>query len=187
MGEPWDVNDSLWRAVTSVEEGDEAAYGRALCHVGDMMRRCFLGARPDRGKRTQYTRFLRDQRTPGAALELLFSAEWLDSNMRADIAAHCNVAERLEAVALRGGSHLVREALAGNPSVSGETIDVLRRSMSRYVVGKLLSNSALDGQVLRECVGKARGLGMSEGDRRARVRERVHAGRCRALVAEWWR
>ena len=84
--------------------------------------------------------------------------------MRADIAAHRNVAERLEAVALRSGSHLVREALAGNPSVSGETIDVLRRSRSRYVVGKLLSNSALDGQVLRECVGKARGLGMREGE-----------------------
>ena len=98
-----------------------------------------------------------------AALELLFSAEWVDNNMRADIAAHRNVAERLEAVALRSGSHLVREALAGNPSVSGETIDVLRRSRSRYVVGKLLSNSALDGQVLRECVGKARGLGMREG------------------------
>lgn len=163
LGEPWAVSDSLWRAVTSVEEGDEAAYGRALRQVGDMTRRCFLGARPNRVDRARHTRFLRDQRTPGAALELLFSAEWLDSNMRADIAAHCNVAERLEAVALRGGSHLVREALAGNPSVSGETIDVLRRSMSRYVVGKLLSNSALDGQVLRECVGKARGLGMSEG------------------------
>lgn len=150
--------------MTSVEEGDEAAYGRALRQVGDMTRDRFLGERPDRGKRTQYTRYLRDQRTPGAALELLFAAEWLDNNMRADIAAHCNVTERLEAVALRGGSHLVREALAGNPSVSGETIDVLRRSMSRYVVGKLLSNSALDGQVLRECVGKARGLGMSEGE-----------------------
>ena len=164
LGEPWGVSDSLWRAVTSVEEGDEAAYGRALRQVGDMTRDRFLGERPDRGKRTQYTRYLRDQRTPGAALELLFAAEWLDNNMRADIAAHCNVTERLEAVALRGGSHLVREALAGNPSVSGETIDVLRRSMSRYVVGKLLSNSALDGQVLRECVGKARGLGMSEGE-----------------------
>lgn len=164
LGEPWAVSDRLWREVTSVEEGDEAAYGRALRQVGDMMRRCFLGERPDRGKRTQYTRFLRDQRTPGAALELLFAAEWLDNNMRADIAAHRNVAERLEAVALRSGSHLVREALAGNPSVSGETIDVLRRSRSRYVVGKLLSNSALDGQVLRECVGKARGLGMREGE-----------------------
>lgn len=164
LGEPWAVSDSLWRAVTSVEEGDEAAYGRALRQVGDMTRRCFLGARPNRVDRARHTRFLRDQRTPGAALELLFSAEWLDSNMRADIVAHRNVAERLEAVALRSGSHLVREALAGNPSVSGETIDVLRRSRSRYVVGKLLSNSALDGQVLRECVGKARGLGMSEGE-----------------------
>lgn len=158
------LSDSLWRAVTSVEEGDEAAYGRALRQVGDMMRRCFLGARPNRVDRAWHTRFLRDARTPVAALELLFAAEWLDNNMRADIAAHRNVAERLEAVALRGGSHLVREALAGNPSVSGETIDVLRRSRSRYVVGKLLSNSALDGQVLRECVGKARGLGMSEGE-----------------------
>lgn len=158
------VGDELWRAVTSVEEGDEAAYGRALRQVGDMTRRCFLGARPNRVDRAWHTRFLRDQRTPGAALELLFAAEWLDNNMRADIAAHCNVTERLEAVALRGGSHLVREALAGNPSVSGETIDVLRRSRSRYVVGKLLSNSALDGQVLRECVGKARGLGMREGE-----------------------
>lgn len=164
LGEPWAVSDSLWRAVTSVEEGDEAAYGRALRQVGDMMRRCFLGARPNRVDRAWHTRFLRDARTPVAALELLFAAEWLDNNMRADIAAHRNVAERLEAVALRGGSHLVREALAGNPSVSGETIDVLRRSRSRYVVGKLLSNSALDGQVLRECVGKARGLGMSEGE-----------------------
>lgn len=164
LGEPWAVSDSLWRAVTSVEEGDEAAYGRALRQVGDMMRRCFLGARPNRVDRAWHTRFLRDARTPVAALELLFAAEWLDNNMRADIAAHRNIAERLEAVALRGGSHLVREALAGNPSVSGETIDVLRRSRSRYVVGKLLSNSALDGQVLRECVGKARGLGMSEGE-----------------------
>lgn len=164
LGEPWAVSDRLWREVTSVEAGDECAYGRALCHVGDMTRTCFLGERPDRGKRTQYTRFLRDPRTPGAALELLFAAEWLDNNMRADIAAHCNVTERLEAVALRSGSHLAREALAGNPSVSGETIDVLLRSKSRYVVGKLLSNSALDGQVLRECVGKARGLGMREGE-----------------------
>lgn len=162
-GEPT-VGGDLWDTVTSVGEGDEAAYGRALRQVGDMTRRCFLGARPNRVDRTQYTRFLRDARTPVAALELLFSAEWVDNNMRADIAAHRNVAERLEEVALRGGSHLVREALAGNPSVSGETIDVLRRSRSRYVVGKLLSNSALDGQVLRECVGKARGLGMSEGE-----------------------
>ena len=164
LGEPWAVSDSLWREVTSVEAGDECAYGRALCHVGDMTRKYFLRERPDRGKRTQYTRFLRDQRTPGAALELLFAAEWLDNNMRADIAAHCNVTERLEAVALRSGSHLAREALAGNPSVSGETIGVLLRSKSRHVVGKLLSNSALDGQVLRECVGKARGLGMREGE-----------------------
>lgn len=164
LGEPWAVSDRLWRELTSIEEGDEAAYGRALRQVGDMTRRCFLGARPNRVDRAQYTRFLRDARTPVAALELLFSAEWVDNNMRADIAAHRNVAERLEEVALRSGSHLVREALAGNPSVSGETIDVLRRSRSRYVVGKLLSNSALDGQVLRECVGKARGLGMSEGE-----------------------
>lgn len=183
LGEPWAVSDSLWRAVTSVEEGDEAAYGRALRQVGDMTRRCFLGARPDRVDRARYTRFLRDQRTPGAALELLFAAEWLDNNMRADIAAHCNVAERLEAVALRGGSHLVREALAGNPSVSGETIDVLRRSRSRYVVGKLLSNSALDGQVLRECVGKARGLGMREGE--IAGHGRVNASMPEDVVLSW--
>lgn len=163
-GEPWAVSDRLWREVTSVEAGDECAYGRALCHVGDMTRKCFLGERPDRSKRAQYTRFLRDPRTPGAALELLFAAEWLDNNMRADIAAHCNVTERLEAVALRNGSHLVREALAGNPSVSGETVKVLRKSRSRYVVGALASNSALDGETLRECVGKALDLGMSEGE-----------------------
>lgn len=129
-----------------------------------MTRTCFLGARPNRFERALYTRYLRDPRTPGAALELLFSAEWLGSNMRADIAAHCNITEQLEKAALRGGSRLVREALAGNTSVSGETVKVLRKSRSRHVVGELASNSALDGQVLRECVGKARGLGMSEGE-----------------------
>lgn len=164
LGEPWAVSDRLWRELTSIEEGDEAAYGRALRHVSDMTRTCFLGARPNRFGRALYTRYLRDPRTPGAALELLFSAEWLDSNMRADIAAHCNITEQLEKAALRGGSRLVREALAGNTSVSGETVKVLRKSRSRHVVGELASNSALDGETLRECVSKARDLGMSEGE-----------------------
>lgn len=164
LGEPWAVSDRLWRELTSIEEGDEAAYGRALRHVSDMTRTCFLGARPNRFGRALYTRYLRDPRTPGAALELLFSAEWLDSNMRADIAAHCNITEQLEKAALRGGSRLVREALAGNTSVSGETVKVLRKSSSRHVVGELASNSALDGETLRECVSKARDLGMSEGE-----------------------
>lgn len=164
LGEPWAVSDRLWRELTSIEEGDEAAYGRALRHVSDMTRTCFLGARPNRFERALYMRYLRDPRTPGAALELLFSAEWLDSNMRADIAAHCNITEQLEKAALRGGSRLVREALAGNTSVSGETVKVLRKSRSRHVVGELASNSALDGETLRECVSKARDLGMSEGE-----------------------
>ena len=46
LGEPWAVSDRLWREVTSVEEGDEAAYGRALRQVGDMMRRRFFGGAP---------------------------------------------------------------------------------------------------------------------------------------------
>lgn len=44
LGEPWAVSDRLWRELTSIEEGDEAAYGRALRQVGDMTRKYFLGS-----------------------------------------------------------------------------------------------------------------------------------------------
>lgn len=42
-GEPT-VGGYLWDTVTSIEEGDEAAYGRALRQVGDMTRKYFWGA-----------------------------------------------------------------------------------------------------------------------------------------------
>ena len=84
------------------------------------------------------------------------------NGFRADLAAHPNITERLERDALRSKSALVREALAGNTAISGDTVSVLRKSKSKAVIGNLLSNSALDGEALRDLVEYARRIGMGE-------------------------
>lgn len=150
--------------MTSVEAGDERAYGEALLTIDRLSWRDFEDRYYETVSCRWANRMVGDSLLPGGALETLFSAGRVHNKFRAALAAHQNITETLARDAARSRSSLVRVALAGNPSVSGETIDVLRRSRSRYVVGKLLSNSALDGQVLRECVGKARGLGMREGE-----------------------
>ena len=163
LGEPT-VGDRLWRAVTSVEAGDERAYGEALLTIDRMSWRDFEDRYYESVSSRWANRMVGDYHLPGGALETLFSARRVVAKFRAALVAHQNITEALARDAARSRSNLVREALSDNTAISSEAVSVLRQSKSRYVVGKLLSNSALGGQVLRECVGKARGLGMSEGE-----------------------
>ena len=56
----------------------------------------------------------------------------------------------------------MRKALAGNPAISGDAVNVIRKSRSHYYIGKLLSNSGLDGETLRDLIAWARRIGMEK-------------------------
>ena len=155
------VGDELWQTVTSVEAGDERAYGEALLTIDQLSWRDFKEQYYDAVASRWIGRMLSDPLLPGGALEELFSAEWSSSQFREHVVSHQNITERLERDALNSKSRLVREALAGNPSISCDTVNAIRKSRSSSYVVKLLSNSALDGETLRDLVGHARRIGMS--------------------------
>ena len=161
LGDP-KVGDSLWRTVTNVGEGDAYAYGYALLSIDWATWRDFGSKEYSLVSARWAERMLRDRRLPGGTLETLFSNGSVCNGFRADVAAHPNITERLERDALRSRSGLVREALAGNAAISGDAVSVLRKSKSQEVIGNLLSNSSLDGETLRDLVGYARRIGMSE-------------------------
>lgn len=161
LGEPT-VSDELWRAVTSVEAGDERAYGEALLTIDRLSWRDFKEQYYDAVASRWIGRMLSDTLLPGGALEVLFSAEWASSQFREHVVAHQNITERLERDALNSKSRLVRKALAGNPAISGDAVNVIRKSRSHYYIWKLLSNSGLDGETLRDLVAWARRIGMEK-------------------------
>lgn len=156
------VNNNLWGFVTSVGKGDAYAYSHALLAIDWVTWRDFESREYDKVRFRWADTMLSDRRLPGGALETLFSNGRACNGFRADLAAHPNITERLERDALRSKSALVREALAGNTAISGDTVSVLRKSKSKAVIGNLLSNSALDGEALRDLVEYARRIGMSE-------------------------
>lgn len=182
LGEPT-VSDHLWQTVTSVEAGDERAYGEALLTIDRMSWRDFKEQYYDAVASRWIGRMLSDPMLPGGALEALFSAEWASSQFREHVVAHQNITERLERDALQSSSRLVREALAGNPSISDDAVSVLRRSKSKAVIGNLLSNSALDGEALRDLVEYARRIGM--GGRAIATRGCKNASMPVDVVLEW--
>lgn len=161
LGEPT-VSDRLWRAVTSVEAGDERAYGEALLTIDRMSWRDFEDRYYESVSSRWAGRMVGDYHLPGGALETLFSARRVHNKFRAALAAHQNVTETLARDAARSRSVLVREALAGNPSIGSEAVSVLRQSKSQEVIGRLLSNGAIDGEALRGLVEYARRIGMTE-------------------------
>lgn len=161
LGEPT-VSDHLWQTVTSVEAGDERAYGEALLTIDRMSWRDFKEQYYDAVASRWIGRMLSDPMLPGGALEALFSAEWASSQFREHVVAHQNITERLERDALQSSSRLVREALAGNPSISDDTVKAIRKSRSYSYIGKLLSNSALDGETLRDLIAWAKRIGMEK-------------------------
>lgn len=161
LGDPI-VHKNLWELVTGVGGGDAYAYGHALLAIDWLTWRDFESREYGKVRFRWAGGMLRDRHLPGGALEVLFSNGRVCNGFRADLAAHPNITERLERDALRSRSALVREALAGNTAISSETVGVLRQSKSKAVIGNLLSNSALDGETLRDLVGHARRIGMGE-------------------------
>ena len=161
VGDPT-VYKNLWELVTSVGEGDAHMYGEVLLALDWLSWRDFESREYDKVRFRWADMMLSDRRLPGGALETLFSNGRVCNGFRASIAAHKNITERLERDALLSKSALVREALAGNTAISGDAVSVLRKSKSKSVIGNLLSNSALDGETLRDLVGHARRIGMSE-------------------------
>lgn len=161
LGEP-NISNHLWQTVTSVEAGDERAYGEALLTIDRMSWRDFKEQYYDAVASRWIGRMLSGPMLPGGALEALFSAEWASSQFREHVVAHQNITERLERDALQSSSRLVREALAGNPSISDDTVKAIRKSRSHSYIGKLLSNSALDGETLRDLIAWAKRIGMEK-------------------------
>lgn len=156
------VGDELWQTVTSVGEGDGDMYGRALLAIDLASWRDFKERYYDVVASRWIGSMLSDPMLPGSALEMLFSAEWGSSQFREHVVAHRNITERLEHDALNIKSRLVRESLAGNPAISCDTVNAIRKSRSSAYIGKLLSNSALDGETLRDLIAWARRIGMGE-------------------------
>lgn len=156
------VGDELWRAVTSVEAGDERAYGEALLTIDRLSWRDFEDRYYESVSSRWANRMVGDYHLPGGALETLFSAGRVHNKFRAALAAHQNITETLARDAARSRSSLVRVALAGNPAISGDAVSVLRQSKSQEVIGYLLSNGGIDGETLRGLVEYARRIGMSE-------------------------
>ena len=156
------VNGKLWGLVTSVGKGDAYAYGHALLAVDWLTWRDFESRKYAIAPFRWANMMLSDHHLPGGALETLFSNGRVCNGFRADLAAHPNITEQLERDALRGRGALVREALAGNTTISNNAVGVLRKLKSKKIIGNLLSNGALDGETLRELVGYARRIGMSE-------------------------
>lgn len=154
------VGDELWQTVTSVKAGDERAYGDALLTIDRMSWRDFEEQYYDAVASRWIGRMLSDPLLPGGALEALFSAEWASNQFREHVVAHRNITERLERDALNSKSRLVYKSLAGNPAISCDTVNAIRKSRSSAYIGKLLSNSALDGEMLRDLIAWAGRIGM---------------------------
>ena len=161
VGDPT-VYKNLWELVTSVGEVDAHMYGEVLLALDWLSWRDFESREYDKVRFRWADMMLSDSHLPGGALETLFSNGRVCNGFRASIAAHKNITERLERDALLSKSALVREALAGNTAISGDAVSVLRKSKSKSVIGNLLSNSALDGEALRDLVEYARRIGMGE-------------------------
>lgn len=149
------VHEAAWSAVTSVSEGDGEAYGAALLTISR-----FHG-------RLSIIDALKDERTPGVALDALLS--WysqLDchsgfAHSCRSIAAHPNVTADAENYCRQKKSAIVNEALASSPGVSGESVERMLRSKSRKVIGALLGNGSLSGDQLRRAERRARAIGIS--------------------------
>lgn len=182
LGDPT-VYKNLWELVTSVGEGDAHMYGEVLLALDWLSWRDFESREYDAAQFRWAYMMLSDDHVPGGALETLFSNGRVCNGFRASIAAHKNITERLERDALRSKSALVREALAGNTSISEDAVAVLRKSKSKEVIGNLLSNSALDGETLRDLVEYARRIGMSE--RAIATRGCKNASMPVDMVLEW--
>ena len=161
VGDPT-VYKNLWELVTSVGEGNAHMYGEVLLALDWLSWRDFESLEYDKVKFRWADMMLSDSHLPGGTLETLFSNGRVCNGFRASIAAHKSITERLERDAARSRSALVREALAGNTAISGDTVSALRKSKSKAVIGNLLSNSALDGEALRDLVEDARRIGMGE-------------------------
>lgn len=163
LGDPV-VGENLWGLVTSVGEGDAHAYGHALLTIDYLSWRDFESREYDTAHFRWADMMLSDYHMPGGTLETLFSNGRVCNAFRASVAAHQNITERLERDALRSRSALVREALADNALISEDTVAALRKSKSKAVICRLLSNSAVDGETLRSLVGYARRVGVSESN-----------------------
>lgn len=149
LGDPL-VNRELWEIVTSVSEGDEAAYADALLAIARSYDWSMVG-----------DSFM-DDCTPGVALDgLLNMYPYVDGFCYRSIAAHPNVTSNGECRLLQAMSREVSERLAGNSGVSGETVEELMRSQSHWVIGALLGNDALSEDALRRAERRAREIDMS--------------------------
>ena len=177
------VYKNLWELVTSVGEGDAHMYGEVLLALDWLSWRDFESREYDTAQFRWAYMMLSDDHVPGGALETLFSNGRVCNGFRASIAAHKNITERLERDALRSKSALVREALAGNTSISEDAVAVLRKSKSKEVIGNLLSNSVLDGEALRDLVEYARRIGM--GERAIATRGCKNVSMPVGVVLEW--
>lgn len=82
------VGDELWRAVTSVEAGDERAYGEALLTIDRLSWRDFEDRYYETVSCRWANRMVGDSLLPGGALETLFSAGRVHNKFRAALAAH---------------------------------------------------------------------------------------------------
>lgn len=163
LGDPV-VGENLWGLVTSVGDGDAHAYGHALLTIDWLSWRDFERREYDTAHFRWADMMLSDYHMPGGALEALFSNGRVCNAFRASVVAHQNITERLERDALRSRSALVREALADNAEISEDTVEALRKSKSKAVICRLLSNSGVDGETLRSLVGYARRVGVSESN-----------------------
>lgn len=149
MGDPT-VNDEVWEIVTSVSEGDEAAYADALLAISRSYDWSMVG-----------DSFM-DDCTPGVALDgLLNLYPYEDGVCFRHVAAHPNVTANGERRLLQAMSVTVSELLAGNRGVSDETVEKLMRSQSPRIIGALLGNAALGEGALRRAERHAREIDMS--------------------------
>ena len=150
-GEPT-VGGDLWGTVTSVGEGDEAAYAAALLAIG----------REHGSYRVEPA--VEDWRTPGSVLDASLDRWPTIKPLQKLIAMHPNVTENVERFCRQKRDMELNECLAKSPGVSDETAKRLLKSKSMRVVEALLGNAALSGDVLRRAERRARAIGMSMMD-----------------------
>ena len=151
LGEPT-VSGALWDTVTSVGEGDEAAYAAALLAIG----------REHGSYRVEPA--VEDWRTPGSVLDAALDRWPTIKPLQKLIAMHPNVTENVERFCRQKRDMELNECLAKSPGVSDETAKRLLKSKSMRVVEALLGNAALSGDVLRRAERRARAIGMSMMD-----------------------
>ena len=151
LGEPT-VSGALWGTVTSVGEGDEAAYAAALLAIG----------REHGSYRVEPA--VEDWRTPGSVLDASLDRWPTIKPLQKLIAMHPNVTENVERFCRQKRDMELNECLAKSPGVSDETAKRLLKSKSMRVVEALLGNAALSGDVLRRAERRARAIGMSMMD-----------------------